>query len=232
MGTKSILMDTEAGWRFRRAQNDLPHHHLVSVVDDGAQLAIVLYVGEDTTSEELRAAIPAALRWRDRLLETQGPWMGGGDNEFLESLHWRHEAGKSYRQIADSINSAVARHLANYLKYTTELAVAQSSFKSEWDAEEWLHDEAHPDRSRNSYGRDHAEGLLHAIRLKGDIGAILDEGLKRLAAGAIPFENEYPVDRSKVLAVLDAWRSGTKHLAWDRIQRQAEADLESKSKSG
>jgi len=40
----------------------------------------MIQVDEDTTSDDLRKAIPMALMWRDRLLEWQGPWMDGGDN--------------------------------------------------------------------------------------------------------------------------------------------------------
>jgi hypothetical protein len=176
----------------------------------------MIEVGEDTTHDDLREAIPLALSWRDRLLEWQGPWMKGGDNPFLEELSLRQADGEKYASLAERINHEVEELLREFLQYLDELAEAKANFKTMFDFYMW--------RSKaNQFALEHARDLLRAVRLKDDeIEELLQSGLDNLRAKKPAFEREYPVSRERLIRTLRTWREGLKHHLHNQKQAQAE----------
>ena len=74
------------------------------------QRAIVLELDDRTTAANLRALIPEALAWRDRLRDVQGP-----DTDRVEGLReiWlrRREAGEGPTKLAREVNKQLAEQV-------------------------------------------------------------------------------------------------------------------------
>src|SRR5437016_3608313 len=178
---------------------------LLQFIEIGNWIKVMIQVDEDTTSDDLRKAIPMALSWRDRLLEWQGPWMLGGDNPFLEQLSLRQKAGETYRNLANHINQEAASWVHSHVAYTKELEAVQHSFKTMFDFYMW-------ESKANPFSLDHARHLLRAVRLKDDkIDGLLTTAVDNVQAGKPAFEAEYPVSRDALISALRLWRSGRKH---------------------
>jgi hypothetical protein len=84
---------------------------LVHVVDFAGRLVVMMQVDEDTTSENLRDAIPLALSWRDKLLDYQG-----SKTNPLAEWSSMHERGVTYPELARLINHTIAEDLKEYLE--------------------------------------------------------------------------------------------------------------------
>ncbi len=182
-------------------------------VDDW--LRVMIEIGEDITSDDLRSAIPLALLWRDKLLEWQGPWMRGGDNPFLEELSNRQKSGQSYNELANRINRRVASYLQEFADYLKEFEAAKPGFKTMLDFYMWR-------STNNQFSYEHARGLLEALRLKNnEIEEMLKIGLENVQAGKPAFELGYPVSREKLISTLRNWRRGVKH----QVLKKRWADL-------
>lgn len=178
---------------------------LMRFVEIDDWLRVMIEIGEDTTSDDLRGAISLALLWRDKLLEWQGPWMRGGDNPFLEELSDRQKSGQSYNDLANRINQRAAAYLQEFASYLKEFEAVKHSFKTMFDFYMWQ-----PKHNRFSY--EHACGLLRALRLKDtEIEDLLRIGLENVQAGNPAFEPGYPVSREKLISTLRNWRRGVKH---------------------
>lgn len=178
---------------------------LIRFVEIDNWLRVMIELGEDTTSDDLRSAIPLALLWRDKLLESQGPWMRGGDNPFLEELSDRHKSGQSYNELANRINQGVAAYLQEFANYLKEFETIKHSFETMLDFYMWQ-----PKNNRFSY--EHARTLLKALRLKNsEIEEMLKIGLENVQAGEPAFELDYPVSRETLITTLRRWRRGVKH---------------------
>lgn len=78
-------------------------------------LEIVVALDESTTRKNLLEAYPIINEWRNRLVEYQGPWTGGGDNELYERLSTMHP-GRSYNTIARNLNDLLARQVERLVK--------------------------------------------------------------------------------------------------------------------
>ena len=178
-----------------------------AVETHGNWLSVMIEVGENTTSDDLRKAIPWALRLRDRLLEQQGPWQHGGDTPFLEELCYWHDSGHSYEILAERINETVANYLLEAAKYLQEYEAAQSQFKTQLDVFLWQ-----SKLQINPYSFQLARGLLEAVRLKDDeIDTVLLDALENIRSGRLAFEKGYPVSRDKLRETLRRWRESKKH---------------------
>ena len=84
--------------------------HVIETI--AGPLRIMIDVGEETTSDDLRKAIPLALEWRDSLLEFQGRTGLYSDNSFLASIG--EDVSKKartlrfpYKEVAKGINSLI-----------------------------------------------------------------------------------------------------------------------------
>lgn len=168
-------------------------------------IRVMIEVSEDTTSQQLREAIPLALEWRQRLLMWQGPWMGGGDNPFLEQLNYRQKNGESYRTLSEGINQRVSTLIQEFVGYSHEYNSVKHEFKTMSDFYSWR-------PKSNPFSLEHARDMLRALKLKDkDIEPQLRKALENAESGLPLFEVEYPVSREKLIATLRGWRQGLKH---------------------
>jgi hypothetical protein len=178
---------------------------LIRLVELDKWIRVMIEVAEDVTSQELRDAIPLALEWRQRLLMWQGPWMGGGDNPFLEQLDQRQQAGESYRDLSEEINRRAAQLVQEFATYINEYNSVRHEFKTMGDFYMWQ-------PKANPFALEHARGMLRALQLKDkDIEALLRNALKAVGSELPPFEADYPVSREKLIATVRSWRQGLKH---------------------
>jgi len=204
----------------------IPSGVLFHVVEGSGKLRLMLEVLEDTTTPQLRDAIPVALEWRDRILSWQGPHTGGGGNQFLMSLDRDHKRGQTYMEIADAINKKVETYLYQHFEFDQEYQTALPTFKTWGDQGDWLHSKDVPERLGRSFALFHARGLLQAIRVKdAEIDGFLKYGLKRISEGESPFEIGYPVSKDKVIATLKSWRGSKKYKLLQKIESEVEAML-------
>lgn len=172
-------------------------------IDDWVR--VLIEVDEDTTSDDLRKAVPLALLWRDKLLELQGIWMKGGNNPFLEVLSLEQNAGESYTNIANRINKRIESLLIEHENYLNDLEANKIKFKTMFDLYLW---KSH----FNQFSLSHARDLLKALKLKNsEIDEILKFGLENIRMGKPAFEKEYPVSRDKIISTMKTWRKGKKH---------------------
>jgi hypothetical protein len=187
----------------------------IHFVEIDGWLRVVIELSEDSTSNELRDAIPLALSWRDRLLDWQGPWIKGGDNPFLEELSMRQEDGEAYAELAERINFTITEHLSEFNDYLNELELVRSHFTTELDFYHW-------ESKANQFAFDHARGLLKAVRLKADdIESLLRSGLENIQVGRPAFEKGYPISRDKLIGTLKSWRQSRKHrLAQEKFYKR------------
>lgn len=119
---------------------------------EGAWLAVVVQLGERTTTSHLREAEPALLAWRDGLRRHQGPWVSGGPNQLLEQMDREQRARRvSHAEWAKRFNRRIEleirAHYAWASGYLTspgidarEQAVRlwQALGESRQDAERWV----------------------------------------------------------------------------------------------
>ncbi len=103
-------------------------------------------------------------------------------NFFLEMITEAHEKGTSYREIAKYINENVAKGLI--------------------------------DSRQNKYALVSVYSTLQQMRFSvEEIKNIIDEGTRNLENRQHPFDNiEYPVNRKKVISILEWWRNKTKNV--------------------
>ena len=178
---------------------------LIRLVELDGWIRVMVEVGEDATSRDLRGAIPLALQWRDRLLRWQGPWMGGGDTPFLEQLSERQVRGESYRGLADRINERVGELVREFARYIDEYNAAKPRFRTMMDFYLWQ-------PTSNQFALDHARSMLRALRVGDrDVELLLSQALHNVRAGLPPFEPGYPVSRDKLIATLRTWRTRPQH---------------------
>lgn len=227
---------------------------LIDAIEEGGKVSIVLKLTEDTTSKQIKDSIPLVLKWRDRLMEWQGIWLHGGNNLFLIKLDEYHKGGRSYAELAEKINARIAEYLRQHFEFEREYQAALPKFKTWGDYLDWLHaeDDAeddprdNPKRLEKAFALDHARNLLEGIRYQDDvkaegrkkkgkrpnkerpkdIDAILAEGLKRIAEGKPPFDEDYPVDAERVKATLKSWRGSKKHKILKAKEREWEQERE------
>lgn len=179
---------------------------VVWVVDSNGWLKIMLELDEDTTHQNIRDAIPLALKWRNRLLEWQGPLLEGGDNWAMNSLHLSQERGASYKDLANQINRGITEYLNEFNEYLKELKEAEPHFKTKLDFFMWR-----PQHRRNSL--EEASELMTLIGFRDDeIEDILNYGLECIQEGEPPFMDEYPVTSERMRSTIRNWREGKKFM--------------------
>ncbi|MBI1294298.1 hypothetical protein GC175_04990 [bacterium] len=86
--------------------------HFIEGYKKEGWIEIVVRIDEHTTRNDLGNAHPLASEWRKRLLQFQGPWIGGGIGELYFKLWLMHKRWKrSYQEIADFLNSTLVKHI-------------------------------------------------------------------------------------------------------------------------
>lgn len=172
---------------------------------------VFIEVDENTTSDDIRTAIPIALLWRDKLLELQGIWAQGG---FLEELSFKHKFGKSYSYLVNQINKHIESLLQEYENYLKDFEVNKHKFETMFDFYMWQ-------SKFNQFSFMHAKGMLKTLKLKdSEIDELLKIGLENTESGKPAFEKDYPVCREKLISTLKTWRNGKKHQIIEKIHYQ------------
>lgn len=188
----------------------------IDVLEQDGRLRVVIDVDDDATNDGLRAAIPLALAWRDRLMEWQGPWAGGGKPFAMEQLLWKKQR-RTYAELAGEINAQVAAHLCQHIDDLCALEAERASIKTWGDFDAWQL------RTGRHWGHDDAARyILQLVGLKeAAIEAAVRSGLERIRNGQEPFEPGEPITPARIEAALKAWRIGKKHKLLQR-RRAAE----------
>jgi hypothetical protein len=186
------------------------HFHVIRI---HGRLHFLMEVGEDTTNQQLRDAIPEALSWSDRLLAYQGI-----DTPTLQRADDWHKEGRTYAQIANAWNEWLEQRLEDHIHFEKEMV----EWKQHWeDWEKFLSEltpeEASevPDVARNpidmemptSDAFDKARRVLKEFYSKKEnIDIVLNEGLENIKRGEPPFGIGYPLSDNEVASALRRWR--------------------------
>lgn len=206
----SIELFSKKVLRFKGANQELRitgEGFIIWVVEMDGWLRTMLDIQEDATYENLREAIPLVLQWRDRLMEWQGPWLQGGDNFLLFTLHQRHKHGESYTSLAEMINQKTTEYLIEYVQFLKELKAALPKIKTEGDLFWFSKDN---NFTNNSLFK--ARNLLTGVKLKEDyVDRVLDDEVNNLIEGnPSSFMKDFPVTGVKIGRILRTWREGKK----------------------
>jgi hypothetical protein len=214
LSQKAMEFERRHGWHARSGPR-LPTVtaggvRLRTVEVDG-RLRIMIEVGEDATHRTLREALPLALRWRDALLEDQGPWGGGGRNLLLIQLSDRQQLGGGPAAAARWLNGKIADLLREAFAFEREEEAARPRLRTFDDWLEWR-------PKANPYSFMHARDLLCELGWsKAEAEAVVREGLQRLRRGQQPFVGPYdPVSRARVERVVRTFRASRNGRAYAR----------------
>ncbi len=192
---------------------------LIRFVEIGGWLKVMLEIDERTTNQDIRDAAPLLLEWRDRLIDFQGAWNGGGENNFFERLSYMQKHGYSYARLAERLNKRIEEHLNGYIAYRQEVDAVHPEEKSNHDKDIFYH-VFWLGMNSNSSSLTHAKAVLESLHYKQeDILEIIKSGLESLVNGKSIFSKNYPISRPKITEALRTWRKGKLHLA---IQKQEE----------
>jgi hypothetical protein len=211
---KAIELERRYGW----PAGDRPGLPLATAegvrlyaVERAGRLRIVMEVDEDATHRTLRSALPLALRWRDALLEHQGPWDGGGRNLLLIQLSDRQQFGGGPAAAARWLNEKIGNLLKEALAFEREAEAACPRLRTFDDWLEWR-------PKANPYALVHARDLLCDLGWsKARAEAVVEDGLQRLRCGQRPFVGPYdPVSRARVERIVRTFRAGPKWRAYIR----------------
>lgn len=164
-------------------------------------LRLAIDVDEVVTSEQLRKAIPLALKWRDRLIKAQGYTGLGGDNGILWYIDNDITSGMTYRNVATAINKIIAEWLYEHVDEPMPDFIIKSPYSNKLN----LHLDGIETRIPDPIER--VRKLLKTMRLKDqEIKQAIDLGLDDIRLGEFQLQANYPVSRSKLISVLKWWR--------------------------
>jgi hypothetical protein len=211
-------------WRPSPATRFLVNTDLPRATDNGVRLhcirwdmdtpRIVIEVSDRATSDELRAAIPLALRWRDWLKAHRGPDWDKVAEGLARLCVENRRRRTSYERLAVQTNTKMAALLTEWVKYTQARDEARATQGEPFDELEWWLTSQH----RRDGGRpdtmplSDAEETLRVFRFSDS--EILEQicgGLERIGSGDPPFEAGYPLDRDRVIMALRLWRKRPEH---------------------
>jgi len=168
----------------------------------------VIEVGEEATAADLRAVLPVALAYRDRLTEIQGPWLFGGPNALFEELLVRRQYGEGPATLAREVNATLAEHLrACLLPFeggegyaSVNPAMARVAVKITGNRE-WL-------ELPNPFEWEHAMFLATCF-LPGEEAVVeLQAALDNVRQGKAAFPPDCPVTPERLRQSLKTWRDG------------------------
>lgn len=174
----------------------------VGLEESGGYFYVVMHLREGVTSEDIRRAIPFALKLHDRLEEWQGKQFTYKAKDLL-SLH--DDKGASYGLIAKSLN----RFISDLLVESAEWVRQRNSIQDRLMRQRFIQESY--DTMGQAYNLDKASDLLRTVRFSDEeIESTIQEGLQNIYAGEPPFADEYPVSRDKVISALKYWRTKIK----------------------
>jgi len=207
---------------------------IIQIIEVDGWLHVMLDIGQyvSNPSTAIRKAASLAAEWNNRLLDFQGAWYFGGDNELMERLLSMHEHGKSYKELAKLINEKVEKHLREYLAYRVEVDERYPQYKKEFDKDFYFYAFSTEFKS-SCMGLNHSRDLLRVIGLKDDeIEQELRDGLERITKGEKPFPPDKPISRVKMIYTLDNWREGKKHKAIQAAEQREKDEFVKKRMNG
>ena len=191
---------------------------LIKIFEVYDWLQVMISVGEDTTHDALREAIPLALEWRNRLLKWQGPRISGGEGEFFLRFNWYKEHGRSHAQLAAMINKNLSNYLKEYNSYIEEYEEVSQNSESSIDIFQW-------EFKSNPFAFNHAKNLMILVGFSEEEATlILNDEYKSIKEGTPQFFDNYPVTREKVINLLRRWRRGKKYKALKNKEKSENSD--------
>lgn len=163
-------------------------------------------VPENATKRQIKAAIPRALDWRDRLIKFQGR-MGLYDASCLlryieNDLNPPRKSNRyTYAEIAEGINAKIAEYLLEYKGKPLPSSISENPYKKILDLYLFGEVDRVPDPLDRAYQ------LMKIVRMPDiKIDVLISEGIKNIEGGDEPFGIGSPISRLKVIKVMNAWR--------------------------
>jgi hypothetical protein len=200
-----------------------------SMAPPSVQVKIV--VTDGTTYEMLRKVIPLALKWRDVVLDLQGPTFNFRTHErFLDKCDRSHIDGRSYTELARDLNQRIAESVAAWVSYVkrTGLTFDGTTYTSVSSLAAEV-DRRHLGDVRLSEGEAYKRDMLllfdwidECLRPlasffpEAEGSAILLDAVEQIEAGHDAFLPDCPIDREKMISVLRTWRRSPKGRAAHR----------------
>ena len=202
----------------------------------GDRLVVTIELDDDTTRDDLRAAEPIALAWRDGLQLWQGAELATTPIGLaLERLRGDGTHKRSYAQVAAELNAELERYLRRYVAFENDHeaqeAVAAAGREPHPNAKRFsllLVDFKLKAKSQDRRGFVQARDLL--LKLGGDEAAleVLVEAVAHLRAGEAPWETGgEPVTTEMVRNKLRTWEKSPTRPALTRSLRRRPAPPES-----
>jgi hypothetical protein len=96
---------SKKAWQFFAQNWELPlatdDGIFIQIIEFDGWLHVMLDIGQyvSNPSTAIRKAASLATEWNNRLLDFQGAWSVGGDNQLMERLLSMHNHGKSYNSL-------------------------------------------------------------------------------------------------------------------------------------
>lgn len=214
---KVTELSNKAG-RFITQNSNIPlceSEVLIRIIEIDNWLRVVIEVGENATHENLRKANTLALEWRDRLLDYQGPWFGGGTNYFKESLFRKHERGKSYSEIAKMLNDRILEYIINDLENKRRIEKIQQELGEKATFIDFLkYQKDNNCMDLFFFSFEHAKDILREFSMKEmKIEGFITEIISCLQNGETPALDEFLISKRMVVDLIINWKKGKKHIS-------------------
>ncbi len=168
---------------------------LLVVADGESRYLLRLEIDEATSAREFRNAAPTITAWREGLMAFQGPRMAGGPNTLLEQIDQDLGTGRGELRQARKARRAQFEEQADdrppsYDQWAQRINSSIGSFLR-----------ADPPDKRG------ALHLLMGLGLKRpDAEGAVALMLQRIERREAPVMPRWPVDRTRIIAALKAWR--------------------------
>ena len=174
---------------------------VIHVFDNRDYLRLMIEVRDETTHQDLRDAIPLAIKWRDRLIDWQGKTEDIYKDQVLSRLHQKNKLGQSYKEIADETNQKVFEYLLECKKFSKELKeVELPKYKTEMKFQLWK-------GSLYGYSFERAWNLLEVFGFNNEkIVEIINDGFDHINRGKSSFIINYPITKDGMRNTLRNWR--------------------------
>lgn len=182
----------------------------IYLVEENNRLRVMIDVGENDKSSDLRAAIPLALKWRDRLVEWQGTTRTGS-SYFLEELCDLHKKKISYQEIANHVTGLIREDVRKCSAYITEYdpsLCAEDLMFLNW-----------PIDIKGAYTR--IRYRLSVLNFSDqEIKKYVDGGLKAIEQNTQSFASEPLLDRIRIRDIMKSYQASNSHRLMEKKRRE------------
>ena len=195
---------------------------------------VKIVITDETTHEMVKHIIPLALRWRDAVIELQGPIFNFRPHErFLDHCDRLQMGGRSYSDLADSFNQSLEESIGAWVRYVknTVLEFDGATYGSVRELALEV-DRRHLGEVRRSTGKAYERDMrlifdwiddclrpLASFFKEEECSVILVDAVERVDAGKGAFLPHCPIDRQKMISVLRTWRRSPKGRWAHRLVR-------------